>query len=191
MPQTAMHPAHRCSWSPAPRWRTRRVRLRGWFRWLGGVCPPAHLLCGGPKVDAEQFDRIAKVLGSGTSRRRVVRGLLVSSITTATVMSRVTDAQAGKPCEATNQCHMRQGNGNWVCNSGRCRSCRGTVRCISPVTGTGTCCPAGQYCCLCTTPDVTLAPNCASDDGSGSAISSCNTLAGEIGFGTTCDTPLV
>lgn len=132
-------------------------------------------------MDAERFDRIAKVLGSGTTRRQVVQGLIGSSLTGAAIVSRATDAQAGKPCEGNTDCPRNQ-----LCNIDRCESCRqGRVTCIDPFTNQGRCCNAGGSCCVCRLSSGVTRYDCG-PAGAGSAASSCNAVAGDIGPGTRC-----
>jgi hypothetical protein len=101
-------------------------------------------------MDAEQFDRIARVLGSGASRRRVLHGLVGGALGGAAVASRRSDAAAkGKRCGRGSDCPPNQ-----ICPDGNCTSCRaftgssGPFACKGP-SGQGTCCNPGGFCCLC------------------------------------------
>jgi hypothetical protein len=95
-------------------------------------------------MDEQLFDTLAKGLGSGTSRRRVLRGLLGSSVAGAAIVSRTIEAQAAKQCKKSSQCPQDQ-----ICIAGACDTCPPDRP--QPCEGTlsGECCPAGAQCCLC------------------------------------------
>ena len=72
-------------------------------------------------MDGHGFDSLVKALGSGTSRRRVLRGVLGSSVAGTAVVSRRLEAQA-KPtgCKTLRQCPEGQ-----VCRVSTCTTCTG------------------------------------------------------------------
>jgi hypothetical protein len=120
-PQTVTHPACRCSRSPAPRWRTRRFQPERRVP-LAGARLPSGPSSGRRVVESHRFDTIAKTLGSGTSRRRVLRGLL-SGAAAAGILARFSVPAAagtckaeGRACKKTSQCCggldcLQSGNG--------------------------------------------------------------------------------
>ena len=71
-------------------------------------------------MDGHGFDTLIEALGSGTSRRRVLRGVLGSSVAGTAVVSRRWEAQA-KPtgCKTLRQCPEGQ-----VCQSAPARHAR-------------------------------------------------------------------
>ena len=108
-----------------------------------------------PIMDARRFDRAVKALGSGASRRRVLRGLLGSSVVGAVVVSRTVETRAGD-----NQCpsgHASDCKANQICDNGSCIRCNKKVSVLCKGTfGGGGCCVAGRQCCICpdTPPDT-------------------------------------
>jgi hypothetical protein len=96
-------------------------------------------------MDGHDFDSLIKALGSGTSGRRVLRGLLGSAVAGAAVVSRTFETQA-KPtgCKTLRQCPQGQ-----VCRASTCTTCTGDRPKSCPGTLSGECCSAGEQCCLC------------------------------------------
>jgi hypothetical protein len=96
-------------------------------------------------MDGPGFDSLVKALGSGASRRRVLRGVLGSAVAGTAVVSRRWEAQA-KPtgCKTLRQCPQGQ-----VCRASTCTTCTGDRPKACPGTLSGDCCPAGEQCCLC------------------------------------------
>jgi hypothetical protein len=118
-------------------------------------------------MDAHRFDSVVKALRSGSSRRRVLRGLLASSVAGAVGVSRTFDAQAGKSCSTSSDCPTNQLCRRNSAGNLKCTGCgklgpsdgggSGTFGCHSDSTlDGGFCCTRGdQVCCLC--PGVTVA----------------------------------
>ena len=114
-------------------------------------------------MDERRFDTLTKALGSGTSRRWVLRGLLGSSVAGVAVVSRTLAAQAARKCGPgpSNPCPRGQ-----LCVNGRCgRGCPNPEDLCQASLG-ATCCPVNTHCCKC---HVTLSgeerrkPFCAAD----------------------------
>jgi hypothetical protein len=95
-------------------------------------------------MDEQRFDTLAKVWGSGTSRRRVLRGLLGSSVAGAAVVSRTVEAQSAKRCKQSSQCPQDQ-----ICRAGVCGSCPTDRPQACEGTLSGDCCLATDQCCVC------------------------------------------
>jgi hypothetical protein len=111
-------------------------------------------------MDAARFDALSKYIGRGVSRRRVLRGLLGSSVAGGAVLAGTFHATArGKPCPSGNgsDCPRDQICTNPSASNYNCSSCgksagypRGFFACKGTVGG-GVCCAAraGEACCLC------------------------------------------
>lgn len=121
-------------------------------------------------MDGRGFDTLAKALGSGANRRRVLRGLLASSVGGAAVVSRTFEARAkgkpsnkgkrGKPCTLSSQCPTNQicypgADGSYGCllctddpgpgNPPGSFACKG----VDAAHDNGDCCGPDQLCCTC------------------------------------------
>jgi hypothetical protein len=112
-------------------------------------------------MDEHRFDidSLARALGGGTSRRRVLRGLLGSSVAGAAVVTRTVEAQAAKRCGpgTSNPCPRGQ-----QCVDGRCgRGCSNPDDLCQASLG-ATCCTAATHCCVCPVSGGT-SPWCAAD----------------------------
>ena len=112
---------------------------------------------GGAAMDERRFDTLTKALGSGTSRRWVLRGLLGSSVAGVAVVSRTLAAQAARKCGpgTSNPCPRDQ-----LCVNGRCgRGCSNPDD-LCPASLGATCCTATTHCCVCPVNEGTI-PWCA------------------------------
>jgi hypothetical protein len=110
-------------------------------------------------MDERRFDSLVKALGSGTSRRRVLRGLLGSSVAGVAVVSRTLEAQAARKCGpgTSNPCPRGQ-----QCLDGRCgRGCSNPDDLCQANLG-ATCCTGATHCCVCPVNGGTI-PSCAAD----------------------------
>jgi hypothetical protein len=125
-------------------------------------------------MDGHGFDSLVKALGSDANRRRVLRGLLGSSVAGAAVVSRTFEAQAAKSCGPFGSPCPRKA----LCVNGKCGGrCPSTS---SPCLGTrgGECCTQAADCCICR--------DTASGESYGACFGAQGTCAGFIFEGATC-----
>jgi hypothetical protein len=98
-------------------------------------------------MEADRFDTLVKTLGRGTSRRRVLRGLLGSSVAGAAVVSQRVAVTAAKACTSGSECPKNQ-----ICgfhHNPRCVACTNATVACKAAPDRGQCCLASQHCCAC------------------------------------------
>jgi hypothetical protein len=124
-------------------------------------------------LDGHEFDTVVKAFSSGTSRRRVLRGLLGSALAGTAAASRTFEATAGKvkrcpsangsDCSRTEICN----NQTHICEKCEQRyfeTCKGSI-------GPGACCyKENAHCCTCTHPSGLTFGRCAGIGQSCSAL---------------------
>jgi hypothetical protein len=135
-------------------------------------------------MDGERFDAIARLAGTGRSRRALVRAALGSVFAGALAGLGTGDAaaecrEAGRNCGANADCCTR------ICRRGVCRPCPAGERCSG-----GRCCPTGFVACPgnpvgCIPADTACSgrPVCCDNDGQGPGIV-CGTLEGQCQAGS-------
>jgi hypothetical protein len=74
-PQTVTHSARRECSSPAPRWRTLRLRLSGFIRFAGVHRALRRIGSERTGMDSRRLDQITRSFASGMSRRAAMKGI--------------------------------------------------------------------------------------------------------------------